>query len=42
MRLDDLGGLRDALKVFARERARIEAKRRADSIAQEVQARLFR
>lgn len=42
MRLDDLGGLRDALKVFARERARIEAKRRADAIAQEVQARLFR
>jgi len=42
MRLDDLGRLRDALKVFARERARIEAKRRADAIAQEVQARLFR
>jgi DNA-nicking Smr family endonuclease len=42
MRLDELGGLRDALKVFARERARIEAKRRADAIAQEVQARLFR
>ena len=42
MRLDDLGRLRDALKVFAKERARIEAKRRADAIAQEVQARLFR
>jgi DNA-nicking Smr family endonuclease len=42
MRLHDLAGLRDALKVFARERARLEAKRRAESLAKEVQARLFR
>lgn len=42
MRLHDLGNLRDALKVFARERARLEAKRRADALAHEVQARLFR
>ncbi|MEY2717417.1 MAG: hypothetical protein RL539_449, partial [Pseudomonadota bacterium] len=28
MRLHDLAGLRDALKVFARERAQLEAKRR--------------
>jgi DNA-nicking Smr family endonuclease len=42
MRLHDLGDLRDALKVFARERARLEAKRRAEVLAREVQARLFR
>lgn len=41
MRLHDLGELRDALKVFARERAKAEAKRKADALAQAEQARLF-
>ncbi|MBU6382495.1 MAG: Smr/MutS family protein [Proteobacteria bacterium] len=41
MRLDDLGGLRAALKQLALERSKREAKRRAQALAKEVQARLF-
>jgi len=42
MRLHDLGDLRDALRAVARQRAKLESKRRSDALAQEAQARLFR